>query len=421
MSPPPDPRPASVEGVAAIVPPQPPSPSGKGARAAVARRAITFAILIAAGVGAAAWRYHITRPAYRLARGEDAIAERDWKTAAEYADRLSKSGQTDVAHLLLAEMYYARQEHDQVIAECNQISDAGTIRVRAVVLTGKSLLQLGEMQEADRAFRFAIQQDEDCVDAHRGCAAIAYEMGQFSRAEEHLRQVMRLDPSDSRPHRMLAEIMRSTGKTSAAIAAYQEALRIGNGLSSTARDEVQRELCELLAIAYRFSELLALVDAADPADQERTPLIGYRIEALRGLHRQAEAKALADRALENSPNATVYRLRGQLHLEDGNGQAALSLLEKAAAAAPHDYHTQFLLGQAYAACGRSADADRANARANELRQNVEQTYDLLHEAMARPWDAEVRLRLAELAEQSGDNNSAAQWRRAAAQCRARKP
>jgi predicted Zn-dependent protease len=145
-----------------------------------------------------------------------------------------------------------------------------------------------------------------------------------------------------------------------------------------------------------------------------------RVEALRGLGRREEASAEVDRALAVHPEGPFYRLRGQLYLDDGNARSAIPFLEKAASLSPHHYQSHFLLAQAYAAAGRKADAERTNARVDEIRRDYDQISALSREIMNKPWDPEVRLRLSEYFQRTGNAKLAAMWRKAAAHCQAQR-
>src|SRR5947199_218337 len=81
-------------------------------------------------------------------------------------------------------------------------------RVRAAALTGQCLLALGAVREADRVFRSVVAEQPDQVDAHRGLAVIAYDLGQLGEAVEHLRRVAELDAADPRPHRLIGLIYK---------------------------------------------------------------------------------------------------------------------------------------------------------------------------------------------------------------------
>jgi tetratricopeptide (TPR) repeat protein len=385
------------------------------------RKHLLVAGLVLVALAAAGWRYRITRPDYRLARGHEAVEAGEFKGAEQYAARLEASGQADRAHLLRAESLYARRDPEAALRECNQIKDEGDIRLRAAALSGRCLLDLGAMTEAERVFLFVLGHEPDNVDAHRGLAAITYEMGQWNRALAHLEQVVRLDPADARPHRLMAEINRDMANMPEAVNEYREAIRIRNGLSDLAVDQSRFEMAEALNETARFDESLEVIDAAGPADREPPYMRAIRIEALRGLGRKAEALTLVEAALAESHEAPFYRLRGQLYLDDGNAEKAIPLLEQAAQLSPNHYQSHFLLAKAYAAAGRKADADRLNTRAEQIRKDYTLGYELQRQAIARPKDALVRLRLADLCERTGDAKSAAVWRRAAAQLQGQNP
>lgn len=353
--------------------------------------------------------------------GLEAVQAENWESANAYADRLEKTGNADLASLLRAEVYYARKRPDQALAECNKIKDQGPIRVRGAALAGKCLLELGALAEADRVFSFVLSEDPNHVDAHRGLASIAYDLGQMNRAIAHLEQVIRLDPSDARPHRLLGEIMRLSDDNENAVAQYREALHIRNGLSDSALDEVRFEIAFGLVQLKRHGEALAVLDeAAAGGRPEPLYMVALRIEALRGVGKRREAIALADRAVAEHDEGPFYLVRGQLYLDEGNHAAAIPMLEKSVVISPHHYQSHFLLAQAYAGAGRTADAERSNAKAEDIRKQAELASNLAREAMARPWDAAVRLQLAKIYEGVGDSKSAAMWRKAAAMCQGRK-
>src|SRR5207302_5837388 len=110
------------------------------------------------------------------------------------------------------------------------------------------------------------------------------------------------------------------------------------------------------------------------------------------LGRGREAVAELDAALKTHPTAALYRLRGQVHQDEGQPAEALKCFERAVELGPTDHQAYYLLGQAYASAGRKDDAARAFARDAELRKDLDQITELSKEAMRKPWDAGVRRR-----------------------------
>jgi predicted Zn-dependent protease len=376
-------------------------------------------LILATAVG---WRYRVTRPEYRLARGEESVQEGDWKSAEGYAQRLESTGHPEQAHWLRAQAFYARRRLEEAVAECLLVGRDGPYTLKATVLAGRCLLEQGNLLGADQAFRFVLATDPDSVDAHRGVAAVAYDLGQMDRAINHLEQVVRLDPQDARPHRFLGEIYRDTGNSEKSVAEFQQALRIANGLSATAIAQVRFEVAHGLVGLSQHADALAVLDEAAADGQPEPPYMqGLRVEALRGLGRRSDAIAVADQALAEYPDEGAFcLLRGQLYLDAGNAEAALPMLERSTARSPHHYQSFFLLAQAYASIGRTADADRTNTRAEQIRKDYDTVTALGREAIDHPWDPAVRIRLAEYCERTGDTKGAAMWRQAAAACAARK-
>jgi predicted Zn-dependent protease len=367
---------------------------------------------------AGGWRYRVTRPDYRLNRGEEAVRERDWVTAKELADTLEGTGYPDRAYWLRAQLFYARRQPQAALAECDRVRDEGALGISATLLAGKCLLDLEELIEAKRRFLIVIKAQPDNVDARRGLAVIAYDLGQYSEAVEQIEHVIRLEPEDARPHRFMGEIYRDSADTEKAVAEFQQALHLKNGLSDVALAQVRFEIAEGLLRLFRYAEALAILDEA-VADGQPEPLYmqAIRADSLRGLGKRDDAIALVDRLLmTDKPEPFFLQLRAQLYVDVGNSEAAVPLLERATQLTPRHHQSHVLLAQAYAAVGRKADADSMRARAEVIKKEYDLLSDMSREASANPWDPFVRIRLAEYYQRTGDAKAAASWRRAAEAC-----
>ena len=373
-------------------------------------------LLAALAVGG--WRYRVTRTEYRFARGREAVAAGRWDRAARFADELAAAGHPDHALLLRADALLRQGRPAEALTLLNGVRDQGGLRREAAALTGRCFLALGDLPEARRAFVFVVSEDPDHADAHRGLAATAYDLGQLDVTLSHLEQVARLDPGDGRPHRLKGLIFKDLSQLEPAEAAYREALR--RTLPDDARRAVYLELAETLVQLTRYAEALQVLDegaaAGAPKDAGWT---AARAEGLRGLARPGDAAAELDRGLAAYPDAgALWRIRGQLALEGVREGEAVVALERAVALAPADDRAHYLLGQAYTAVGRPAEADREFGRRDEIRRDLTLITDLTGEAIAKPWDAGVRDRLAEVSDRLGKPELAKTWRAAAAACRA---
>lgn len=378
-------------------------------------------------LAAAGWRYRITRPEYRLARGQEAIRVGDWDTAADLADRLAAAGHSDHAFLLRGEGLLAlgrmsdnpakrRSQAQLALGQLNQINPEGPLNVRAATLIGQSLIELGDLAMANRVLRYVLEKEPENIDAHRGLATVTYDLGQLSDALFHLKEVARLDPADPKPHRRIGQIYFEMGQNELAEPAYREALRLN--LPDPAREDVLFELAEVLLNLSKYREAIEVLDAAPGGGQDsrwKVGMIAIRAACLRGLDRKDEAAALLDQTIAAHPEGgALYRIRGQIHLDDNNTVEAIRCLERAVELSPSHYQPHYLLSQAYAAAGRKEDAARLAQKVDELRKDYTLLSDLSREAMSRPFDAEVRLRLAEVCDRLGKPDLAAAWRTAAA-------
>lgn len=384
------------------------------------RRFVILAGLVFLLVGTAAgWWYRTTRPDYLFARGREALQREDWDRVDTCADRLEASGQTDRALFLRGSRLVRQGRQAEALRLLNRIRDKGDLRVEAASVSGRCLLELKALPEASRIFLWVLEQDEDNVDAHRGLAAIAYDLGNLTTALTHLEHVARLDDRDGRSYRLMAMIYGFMGQDDKAEEHYREAL--SRDLSHDFRRAVQLELAECLLRKTRYTEALELLDERlKSGETEELSSLAMRGDALRQQGKFTEAAAVLDRALVDYPrNPQLLNARGQLYLSRKEDARAIDMLEKAVAISPGDYSCRYSLARAYTAAGRKAEASEQEKKAAELRLVMDQLSSLSREAMRKPWDADIRYRLADICEKVDNRKLAAMWRQAARACQSR--
>jgi tetratricopeptide (TPR) repeat protein len=367
--------------------------------------------------GGSAWWYHTTRPDYRLRRGQEALRRGELDKAERLVHLLEDGGYLDHAHFLRGALFLHQRRLAEAVSELNQIREENeAVRLEAAVHFGLGFLSLGRPREAEHLLRYVVSRQPDHLDAHRGLAALYFDQGAKGPAVYHTREWVRLAPNDGYAHRFLGVIYSDFGDSNGwAIDRFREALRCG--LRDDIAEEVQEELAELLVKQTDYAEALNVLDSLSPERAETQKALELRGECLWNLSRVPELRALLDRALPEHPrSAGLLRLQGQLLLDADNPKAATVALERAVQVDRHDHVGRHLLAQAYESLGRRSEAANQRRLALETQKLLEEVSDLSTKAIDKPWDAALRLRLAEVCEKVDRFPEAAMWRKAAAAC-----
>ena len=91
---------------------------------------------------------------------------------------------------------------------------------------GGALIQQGKRSEAIGHWEQALRIDPDYAEAHNNLAAAFMQTGRLPEAVAHLEQALRIDPDYVEAHNNLAAALFQTGKLSEAIGHWEQALRI---------------------------------------------------------------------------------------------------------------------------------------------------------------------------------------------------
>jgi tetratricopeptide (TPR) repeat protein len=366
------------------------------------------------------WYFHTSRPEYRLRRGQEAVRAGRYQAAEAEAAALEADGHMEAALLLRGEALLLRGEAQErtedvvaALSMLNQIHAEGVILVEAAALSGRCLLRLGNLLEAERAFSFVLSQNPDFVDAHRGLMAVYYDLGALTHAKNHAMKWAELAPRDGRPHRFLGLISKDMGNYQEAVAPYRAALE--RELKSQAREEVKIELAECLIRLLNYTAAYEALESSRPPEEFLARVLTAKAECQRALGDAEKAQELVAQALEVSPRFTeALRVRARLALDADEPALAASGLERAAALAPHEFDTHHLLGRAYGQLGEEKKALAARQQVKEIQSRLDELTQLTLETMEHPKDAKLHHRLADLYVQMGMPEMAVARRRVAA-------
>lgn len=96
----------------------------------------------------------------------------------------------------------------------------------AIAMMGDVLLEEGDPEEAEPAFRQAVRNDPKSAIAHNKLGNALYLQGQFNDAVAEFNEAIRLNPSDAISHSDLGDALRAQQNVAGAIAEYREAIRL---------------------------------------------------------------------------------------------------------------------------------------------------------------------------------------------------
>lgn len=376
---------------------------------------LILAILIVGALGVAAYRHFFaSRTDDQLRQAREALAANDLVTVQTYIDLLDDAGDGEQARLLEAEVSLAKNEPARALAILQRISPDGPLRIDAAFAAARCLMAMRRPPDAEASLLRVLQEQPDHAEAHRWAGVLYHDQGDFPRAVEHLKRTADLLPADGRALRLVGLIYKDLENHREAVAAYRESLRRDPAPRDAAA--VRTELAESLLTLFDAAGALEVLGDASGATAD-----AVRAEALVAVGREGEAITVLEAALQAKPDhPSLLRLRAERHRAHDELEAAAKLLDRVLARDPHDLKCRNLMAQVCEARGQSRAAAEHLAKMKATQKLMEDVQAKNHEAMGDPWNARVRLELAELCDRLGRKEMAAMWRRAAAACPARK-
>ena len=211
----------------------------------------------------------------------------------------------------------------------------------------------------------------DLFEFYANSGAVFYALARDSEAEAAWQQALALEPDDPNVHLFLAQLYQQQQRPADAEREYRAAL------SRRQSSAAWYALGRLLAMQHRYSEAERAIATA--AAMTATPANQYKALGQVQLHLNQPARALAsllraERAGAPASDTSPGALDFHLQLAEGRAAAYLALhdlpqatanAEQAVRLAP-DAKRWNALADCFAAQGRSAEAEQARARAQEL-------------------------------------------------------
>ncbi|MCI0741697.1 MAG: tetratricopeptide repeat protein [Gemmataceae bacterium] len=351
-------------------------------------------VVVAIAAGGFWWWNAGNSPETLLKRGQEFLSQGDVDSARHLSLRLEAGGHREFGWLLEGQILLHERQLDAAIHLLQQVTQDKGLVLQAAALAGRCYLEIGHVVGAESCFQFLLREDPKNTDAHRGLAAVYYDLNAMDQAVFHNMEWARLDDADGRPHRFIGLILKDLGQPATAIVHYEKALQ--REIALAAREEVRLELTECHLLLNKHAQALEVLDASSGEGRLRLFWLVLRAEALRGLTKYQEAQRLVDEALtiEKLPSPRTLRLQGQLLLDTNRAQDAVSWLQKAVAEDPGDFSGRHLLSQAYARTGQDNLAKDQLRKVEELQKLYTQLTELTHKIITEPRNAAIHLEAA---------------------------
>ena len=394
--------------------PKDPAPvaSASGSQAAARRPRWLLAavgLAVAAGLSLWAWSRSTGDAGQQLGRGLTLLAKNETREAYKIARQLqSNPASVPQGELLAGAILLQTGQFEPALRTLVVPSKHDATATMAYTLSAEAYYKLGRWGEAVLAAQEALKREPDNLMARRWLVAGAYDLGSVGLAAEELLKLAEAEPRSGRAHRLLGLIEKDREQFAPAVDFYCESLR--RQPDAPDRPEILEELGDCLVKLNRFDEALAALEELP----ETVGVLNLRATCQAGLgETEAQAATLARaRELEPSHLKTLVASAARA-TADGDLDQAIVWLSAAVEHHPHDSQAHYLLAQGLE---RSGEAERAKEQFQlfEQWQAVEQEFTELHNtASAEVSNANLRLRLGDLALKLAKPELAGTWYRAA--------
>ena len=362
------------------------------------------------GAGLLAMRgFRPTNPT--LADGLRCVEQADSEGVDRIEQALIQQGSTDEATVVRSAWLVRRGRYDLALNRLTPEMIAGPLKRQVLRLAGESLFHLGELERAEVLLMKLVAEHPDEVAAHRLLAVMYYDLGSPALALKALEAVVRLAPLDYRPHQMAGIILKDNENFVPAAEQYR--LGLSKMPPEDKRQELRQELAQVLISLRDFQGVIdVLADAASSPDTDT-----QRAEAVWSLGDVARASQLVDQVLARHPDhVQALKLRAKLFDEAGQGEQAVTLLQKVLATEPFDVDARYQLVQLYGTLGKHAERAIEQIEYDRYRALQDRLIELNQQANSDPNALAPRRELVGVCRTLGRHKLADMWQRAADHC-----
>jgi choline-sulfatase len=146
------------------------------------------------------------------------------RAVAVYQDAINRGLSTDIINARLGKLYLHLHQPDKAVKAMNRANQINPTDLGNLRALGFAELQLGQVDDAERAFKAITVQNDRYGAAYNGLGLVAIKRGDREAARRDFEKAFALDPSDLEPLLNLGVFFETSGNKPLALHYYQEFL-----------------------------------------------------------------------------------------------------------------------------------------------------------------------------------------------------
>jgi tetratricopeptide (TPR) repeat protein len=297
-------------------------------------------------------------------RADFETSRKQWNAAEQTLGRLKAAlPQQPIGYYRMGLVYQAQGQYDRARAEYETALAKAPLAAEPLAALVKLFMAQGKPDKAIARLNQALAVSPGSAIPHVLLGEVYRHENRYADAEAELRKALQIDRRAPRAYGTLATLYFSQGERNAALALLEEGVSANpqDALLPHALAEMYQRLGQMDKAIAEYERILARTPADDVAANNLASLLTDTKGDPESLQR---ALALAKR-FDNASNPSLLDTLGWIYLKLGDTTRAVTLLQKAAEAAPLSPVYQYHLGMALY---RQGDVKSAKAH---LRRAVE--------------------------------------------------
>lgn len=377
------------------------------------RRSVGVALLLLAIILVVYWVRPASRsPAELFEDGIAALERNELSQTQQIIDRLQVIQTPEpYGKVLNAGLQLKTGQTSEALQTLTPEVAVGRLREPVLAWAGECYFMKRDLAQAEILLRTASAEFPENHQVARLLAAVYFDLGAMHPALNQLMKLKAAGVKDYRLYHMSGAIYLDFEQFDNAVKDLEIALQLSQ--PGARRDEIALELAQGYRRLLKFDDAIRTAQSVRPSAAQCAELAlaqlgkGDLSAATQSIERGRGFRT-------DEPN--FLRAEAQVLVEKNEFDQAIVRLKRLAVLEPQDFEVHYKLAAIYQRQDRMSDHRAALAKFERLTEIRREVTKLNQEANEKPYDVELRLKLADLCREMGRLDLEGDWRRAAAAC-----